>query len=100
MADPKQIIRPNGKPYRPRKPPSVELAEDSGGDTVVMVLRTHDTDLARRMAARFIAEYDLNADDCYLAWQRLVPWDAGSGCDTSWISDGTHGMPAVIWETT
>ncbi len=44
------IIRPNGKPYRPRKGMKLAGFKDDNDGSWVLVLRTHDVDKARRYA--------------------------------------------------
>jgi hypothetical protein len=94
MAD--ELVRPNGKPYRPRRVPSVEGYVDWHDDVeCVVVVRTHDIPLALQLAADRIAELELNPENAHTDWWRLVPW--GSDCyDNSWIPDPVRGVPCVV----
>jgi hypothetical protein len=93
------ITRPNGKPYRRRKP--TQIATFDHGDSMaegVVVIGTHDVDLATRLAADRLAYFDLDPASARTSWWRLVPWDAfGIGCDQSWITDEVRGAPVVVW---
>lgn len=91
-----ELVRPNGKLYRPRKRPSVELIADHRDDTGVVVLRTHDYQTAIELASNLIDEYGLNPTTAYTAWWRLVPFDMSGYHDTSWIDDPVHGVPCVV----
>ena len=90
------LVRPNGKPYTPRKAPSVESYFDWYDDAeCVVVTRTHDIPLAIKLAGDRIDELDLNSENAHTDWWRLVPW--GSDCyETSWISDPVRGVPCVV----
>lgn len=90
------IQRPNGKTYRPRKPPSVQLIADHNDDTGVIVLRTHDYQRAIELASHLIDEYGLNPTVAYTAWWRLVPFDPSGYHDTAWIDDPVRGTPCVV----
>jgi hypothetical protein len=90
------IIRPNGKPYRPRKPPRVVEFEDYQGSAGVAVLGTHDVDVARAAAAVALNQYDLDPAQTSLSWWRLVPW--GDWFDRTWIEDAKRGAACVVFE--
>lgn len=91
------LVRPNGKPYRPRK--GVEVVEYADHDEcqAIAVLRTHDVQLAARVGADFIEEYELDAANAYTSWWRLIPWDTGSGYDRNWVEDSAGGTPCVVF---
>lgn len=90
--------RPNGKVYRPRRPPRVEEYGDGDGSTGVMVLGTHNAFHAGLLAAGSINAYDLDPTNLTVCWLKLVPWDAtGGGYDRTWIDDPVTGTPAVMW---
>lgn len=92
------IHRPNGKIYRPRKPPEVTTYQDWRDDvTCCAVLRTHDVELALQLAADVIAEHELVPESAHARWWRLVPFKVGSGLyDRNWIDDPVHGVPCVV----
>lgn len=88
------IQRPNGKTYRPRKPPTVETLVDLQDETSsAVVLRTHDFQTAIELANWHTREYELDPTAAYTGWLRLVPWGGDSG---SWQTDPEHGIPCVI----
>ena len=91
------IIRPNGKPYVARKPIVAEEFGTSYGSTGVFVLRTHDEALARESFGSLLASLELTDVEPITTWIRLVPWDAGWGYDTSWVTDEVRGVPALEW---
>ena len=106
---PVATVRPNGKRYRPRKPPAACYlpGDDSWGapacaeSGAVLVLRTHDVAAHQAWAERlYRAETgDITPLEGVACWVRLVPWDAsGCGSDSTWIScDGNdpRACPAV-----
>jgi hypothetical protein len=96
------ILRPNGKPYRPRKPPAGGYLDvGDTGDGVVVIRRTHDVAAHQAWAERLWRSE--TGDDVRLVgvacWVRMVPWDdSGCGSDSTWIScDGNdpRACPAV-----
>lgn len=93
-----EIRRPNGKIYRPRKPPEVTTYQDWRDDlTCGLVLRTDDVELALHLAADAIAEYDLVTESAHAVWWRLVPFKVGSGSyERNWIADPVRGVPCVV----
>lgn len=91
------VVRPNGKLYRPRKPPAVESFCDWYDDWEgAVVIRTHDIPLALELAADRIAELDLKPELACINWWRLVPWSATNEFDTNWIVDEVRGVPCVV----
>lgn len=90
------LVRPNGKPYKPRKPPSVETIVDDRDDTGVVVLRTHDFRRAIELASRLIDEFELDPTTAYTGWWRSVPFDPSGYHDTAFIEDPVRGVPCVV----
>jgi hypothetical protein len=95
------FTRPNGKVYRPRKPPIAECTHDDDGEGI-LVVRTLDIDVAREVARRAWGriETDFTVDEVKVAtgWFRLVPWSDNWGDDSStWIEDKAHGSPCVLF---
>ena len=89
--------RPNGKWWRGRNPIRVSCVAGYDGEGVV-VLGTHDVDLATRLAIKEIADLDLIDVPAQVTWWRLVPWDvSGDGYDRTWITDKVGGTPCVVW---
>lgn len=87
------LTRPNGKAYRARKAPSVVGPVDceDDGRTYVMVLRTHDTDLAYPLAE---ARIPTSPEHPHLSWERIgMAWG-----EQKWIRDDERGIPCVIFE--
>jgi hypothetical protein len=91
------IQRPNGKPYRPRKAPSVREFSDLDDNTGVVVLRTHDIQLATELASDAISEHDLSRAAAYTTWWRLVPFDPSGYFDRTWQNDPVRGVPCVVF---
>jgi hypothetical protein len=91
------VIRPNGKPYRRRKPLVVSEFTDCDDSTGVVVEGTHDVDRAAALAADLLAAYDLTDSRPTRRWMRLVPWDPSGYADRAWVEDEVRGMPCVEW---
>jgi hypothetical protein len=91
-----EFTRPNGKPYMPRKPPSVETFLDHNDDGGVVVLRTLDFQRAIELASDLIDEYELDPTRAYTAWWRAVPFDPSGYHDWAWIDDPARGLPCVV----
>ncbi|HEY3559636.1 MAG TPA: hypothetical protein VGL05_19340 [Kribbella sp.] len=89
------IQRPNGKTYRPRKPPSIEIVTDLQDDTAAaFVLRTHDMhDAINRITDQLIFEHHLDPTSAHTDWVRLAPWGDDGG---TWITDPVRGTPCVV----
>ena len=95
------VERPNGKLYRPRKPPAAEeFMSGSSGEMAVIVRFTHDIDPARELAMPLLHEYGLEGVAPVLVWWRVVPWDTsgGDGWAFSYVPDAKHGTPCVVWD--
>jgi hypothetical protein len=91
------VERPNGKAYRARKPACAFVIEnDHLGESEVMVIRTHDVDLARALAA---AEADRHG----IEWAEPVPaarsWarEAIRDGDPWWEYDEIRGVPCIVF---
>ena len=91
------IVRPNGRIYRPKKPPSLEEYTTYDQEDSIVVVRTHDITVATLLAADKIAEYDLQGCEVMQEWWRLVPWDHNGMFPRSWITDEVRGTPCVVW---
>lgn len=95
-----QIIRPNGKVYRPRKAPSAITLDDHDGMTAfVVVFRTHDIERATELAQPLLDEYldyrgQITPD---LVWLRERP-DRDYMGGRVWADDPVRGIPCVQWE--
>lgn len=92
-----ELVRPNGKLYRPRKKVTAVTFQDRYNYTGVAVLRTHDVSAARVAFASLLGEHELWFAEGRRDWWREVPWDSGSGCDWSWITDEARGVPCVVF---
>ena len=93
--------RPNGKVYRPRKPPEVFGVRNWDDVEGVLVRGTLNVDVARDLAR---PEWDRDCNygvevenaPTLTDWYRLVPW-ANDDFDNSWIVDEAHGAPCVVF---
>lgn len=90
------VIRPNGKPYKPRKAPVIQRCDDHYGFEIVAVLRTHDISQAVVLATQEIHELCLTPSKAYTTWWREVPWDPSGLYDRGWVYDPVRGMPCVV----
>lgn len=98
VTSPEPIVRPNGKPYRPRTAPRVEEFYASDDEACLVVIGTHDLDVAAELARpSWESCYDGPLPDGVRAWWRLVPWSTGHGYDSSWIDDPVRGRPVVTY---
>lgn len=89
------IVRPNGKPYRRRKPIRADQYQHADGEGL-LVMGTHDVDRARAAYESALLNLELQDVEPQLRWLRVVPWDAyGLGVDSSWIEDPVRGVPCV-----
>lgn len=61
------VVRPNGKVYLPKRHPWVIGATDDDEVHWVYVLRTHDVDLARKLARPFVCSHIV---DPQMLWVR------------------------------
>lgn len=91
------IMRPNGKPYRPRKVTGHAVADEDDFVIAVIVLGTHDAERARPLAEDCVRAW---VDDGYTAakpeagwWRNGFEW--GELC---WINDEVRGRAGVRFE--
>ena len=98
-------VRPDGRPYRRKKPPEVVLFEpfDYRSEGGVLALRTHDDAEVREEVDRLIrSEWGpgVTTPDPVKTWLRYVPWPVGD-CDTGYVVDEANGVPALeyVWST-
>lgn len=88
------VQRPDGRMYRPRKPPRVVVVDNSedwrGPYEFVYVLGTHNRDQAAELAKAIRNVQEPGERD----WIRLAMHDN----ELRWISDHTRGAAAVIFE--
>jgi hypothetical protein len=92
-----QIIRPNGKPYRPRKVTGHAVADEDDMVTAVLVLGTHDIERARPFAEECVR---LWVDSSYTAAGPVTGWwrdgfHMGQRC---WADDPVRGRAGVRFE--
>jgi hypothetical protein len=88
------VMRPNGKPYRPRKVIAYGVADEDGVTSGVMVLGTHDVERAQKLA-----------DECAAAWVEsgyvaVTPergWyrEGFESGELRWLSDKERGRAGV-----
>jgi hypothetical protein len=89
--------RPNGKVYLPRKPPIADLTYGDYLANGVIVLRTHDIDLARFLARPLWEEevtdsIDIDTVTAHLNWVHLCPHGPD---EFQWVTDEVRGVPSV-----
>lgn len=97
------VRRPAGGTYRPRKPPAAMLlAAEDDEVSGVAVMRTHNVELAYRLAVRA-----LEADDPRAEWELRAPalrwgsWRTDRSAEArTWVAsvDGRRGTPAVFFD--
>jgi hypothetical protein len=93
------LIRPNGKPYRSRTPVRVEEYVTPDEGTSIVVVGTHDVDVAADLACDAGANHhDYPLPEGVASWWRLVPWNTSGQGDRSWIDDLVRGRPVVRFE--
>lgn len=90
------LVRPNGKTYRPRREPRVDVYYDHDDVAGVVVIGTHDLEAATELATP-LWEHPEPLPSGTPSWWRLVPWDTGTGYDRNWIVDQERGSPVVIF---
>jgi hypothetical protein len=94
------ITRPNGKVYRPRKPPVADLyVNEESWYAGVIVVRTFDVDVARELARPLWGEVEVeeSIDEIIadLDWRRSVPFSTQGNLDREWMLDEICGVPCV-----
>lgn len=92
------FIRPNGKPYRPRKGGMTAHSwqNDWGTeDRGCVITGTLDPERSRTFARRMV-DFWHSADDVdmpQVGWWRLAMRDG----DRQWVNDPERGRPGVMW---
>lgn len=94
---PEKITRPNGKTYSPRRPPRVDHYTNHDEVACVVVIGTHDLDVAAQLAASLWDHHEPIPTGTR-SWWRIVPWDTGTGYDRNWVTDETRGAPVVYFD--
>lgn len=90
----------NGATYRPRKNPVVDVSVWGYNDALyVVVWRTHDVELASRLAQvavdREVGEH-VTLPEPKQTWLKVVPWSEGHDGDSTIIEvDPKRGTPCV-----
>jgi hypothetical protein len=95
VADLPEIMRPNGKPYRPRKITACAVLDDDELTVGVVVFGTHDPATAQQLADAIAfrdAGSSFFATDPGRVWWR----DGFDGGRRMWITDEEHGR-AGVW---
>ena len=94
MTDLKSIMRPNGRPYRPRKLTAHPVTGYDEEDRVV-VFGTHDPAVAQPLADRCVARF---IDSGYRAADPVLVWwrDGMDGGRRRWVTDEIGGR-AGVW---
>jgi len=92
------VERPNGRLYRPRKPPATRLVPDIDSlFAYIYVLRTHDVDIALELA-KVLAVWEgveFREDrPPRLIWTRIAMRDY----EQQYVDDPVRGVPAVCFE--
>ena len=92
---PDVIMRPDGRPYRPRKVTANAVVNEDDFLSGVIVLGTHDIACAVRLATEYV-QWQLDAGYC--AVDPLPGWyrDAFEGGHRRWVSDEKRGR-AGVW---
>lgn len=89
----------NGATYRPREPIKVECTTHGWlEDPYIVVWRTHDVPTAERLALHAAAREwgPVTLPEPRQVWLKVVPWDHGSGSDSTIIeTDPKRGTPCV-----
>lgn len=91
------IMRPNGKPYRPRKIQGNAVADENQCVIAVIVFGTHDAEQARPLAedcARFWVDSSYTAANPQAGWWRSgYHWG-----EPTWLDDEVRGRAGVRFE--
>jgi hypothetical protein len=95
MATGEVIVRPNGKPYRPRKVTARPVADADEMASGVMVLGTHDIERARKLANECAADW---VDGGHVATEPETGWfrEGYASGRPMWLRDEVHGR-AGVW---
>lgn len=90
------LLRPNGKPYRAKRPPRVSETEDyHSNDSGVIVEHTHNPDVAAPLAEPMWRSlgYDPPLPEPSRGWYRLAPRDG----EFRWVEDPERGVPCLVY---
>lgn len=90
MAELVPVTRPNGKVYRPRKPPRAVPVEDDRDGSTVYVLGTHDVERARALAQRVTTVCPYPRAE---SWHRLGMRNG----DPYYVYDDVRGAPSLVF---
>lgn len=95
MSDGDTVTRPDGRVYRSRKVTANAVSDDCDDITGVMVLGTHDTGRAQKLADEYVA---WQVDNGQVAVGPVAGWwrDGFEGGRRTWVADEKHGR-AGIW---
>ena len=92
------VTRPDGRVYRPRKAPEALLTGYDGDVEGVIVLRTHNVEVAQELAldelARYDSAWDVKLGMASLDWGHFRPDRATDGLAWETHAD-CSGTPAV-----
>ena len=97
------VIRPSGKVYQARKRASAFPYGDVGPSYGIVVVRTHDADVAVPLAYYAWRYFHMDGEPLpppRIGWTRLIPWDSGGhGGDATWDSCTGHerGSVPCVW---
>lgn len=94
------VMRPNGKPYRPRKVVAHRWDNNDDGPGHrhgVIVLGTHDIDRARALAQEALDWW--HGEDASYATRPEVDWfrNGMQGGGRVWVRDEVHGAAGVLF---
>lgn len=92
---PPPIIRPNGKPYRPRRLSAHAVVANEDELTGIIIFGTHDPGAAQPLADRYVTRW---LEDDYCAVDPVVGWwrDGFGGGSRVWVADDVRGR-AGVW---
>lgn len=89
------VVRPDGRLYRPRKMPAAVIVHDHHEDPAwIYVLRTHELDRARRLAEEIADREQLDLEG--EPWREWVREGMNRG-ERFYFNDAARGVPAVIF---
>lgn len=90
------VTRPNGKVYRPKKPPAGVIVHDHHNDARwIYILRTHGIERARALAEQIATRegFDLDEDEVLRGWVR----EGMQRGERFYFNDAVRGLPTVIF---
>jgi hypothetical protein len=92
------VTRPNGRIYRPRKPPRGLPVVNYRDDVEwIYIIGTHDVERARSLAEQIATRdgYELDSTRApERSWQRLAMRNG----DQMYVPDEVHGAPTIIFK--